>query len=216
MVNLGQVTEWIKKGDTDALRKVLQEQPEIVQTNSPTGVSLLQFAAYCRNNEAITLLRPLSEPISFFEATSIGDFEAMESALKSDPNLLNTHSIDGFTGLGFASFFGHVELVRFLLSEGASPNIPAANAISVSPIHSACAASNYEIAKLLLEAGANPNVKQQQDLTPLHSAAHHRELALVQLLLSYHADISARSTQGQTPAQMAQEVGWDEGVSLLS
>ena len=55
--------------------------------------------------------------------------------------------------------------------------------------------------RLLLEAGADPNVRQQGGYTPLHTAAHSEDLELIQLLLAHGADRDARRRRGQDPAR---------------
>ncbi len=209
MITIDQACELIKGGEIQKLQFAINQDTELVRTTTSMGVSLLQFAAYCGSKEAIAILRPLSEPISYFEAASIGARDSVEEWLHSEPELLNTPGPDGFTALGLASFFGHQGIATLLLEHSAGPNVPAANSIGVYPIHSACAVSNYEIAKLLLEAGASPNVKQQRDITPLHSAAHNGQRKLAELLLSFDADRSAKTTEGQTPADMADEAGFE-------
>ena len=45
------------------------------------------------------------------------------------------------------------------------------NVFKVRPIHSAAAVRDRTSVRLLLEAGADPNVRQQGGYTPLHTAA---------------------------------------------
>jgi ankyrin repeat protein len=45
----------------------------------------------------------------------------------------------------------------------------------------------YEIAKLLLEAGAEPNARQQDEYTPLMAADQHRDQRLRELLVEHGA-----------------------------
>lgn len=215
MIDANQLVEWIKTNANDEVRTALERWPELAASPTPMGISLLQFSAYCRNKGAIEILRPLVGEITFFEAASIGELETIQQLAKANSELLNGQGPDGFSGLGLACFFQHPELVQFLLQQGADPNIAAANGIGVYPIHSACAVSDYGITAMLLDGGANPNVKQQRDITPLHSAAHNGQLELAQLLLQHGADISVLTTEGQTPADMAAEAGFEELRNLL-
>ena len=59
---------------------------------------------------------------------------------------------------------------------------------------------NYELAQLLLEHGADPNVSALNS-TPMGSAAAAGQVEMVELLLRYHADINP--TTGVTPLYLA-------------
>jgi ankyrin repeat protein len=69
----------------------------------------------------------------------------------------------------------------------------------VHPIHSACAVRDHESVRALLEAGADPNVRQQGGLTPLHAAAHHGDTELADLLLKHGADPELADDSGKAP-----------------
>jgi uncharacterized protein len=55
------------------------------------------------------------------------------------------------------------------------------------PLHSAAATGDpearFELAKLLLEHGADPNARQQDDFTPLMAAEHNGDERLRRLLV---------------------------------
>jgi ankyrin repeat protein len=63
--------------------------------------------------------------------------------------------------------------------------------MKVMPLHSAVAADDpeaqYELAKLLLEAGAEPNARQQDDYTPLMAADQSGDQRLARLLEQHGA-----------------------------
>jgi uncharacterized protein len=164
------ITDIIKTGDTNHLKEILTEEPSIADSKTESGISLLLYAVYCRNIEAIDIIKKHKKhDLDIFEATSTGDSKTVKQLLAQNPELLNTFSFDGFTLLGLASYFGHFNLVKLLLEKGADPNIPSNNQFRVAPLHSACSISNNEIAELLLLNGANVNARQLQDYTPLHS-----------------------------------------------
>jgi ankyrin repeat protein len=129
--------------------------------------------------------------LDVFEATALGRTDRLRELLAEDPSLANAWAEDGFQPLGLASFFGHAEAARLLVERGAEVNSASRNAMKVMPLHSAVAARDpqvrYEIAQLLLEAGADPNARQQDDYTPLMAADQHGDERLRELLVAHGA-----------------------------
>jgi ankyrin repeat protein len=56
-----------------------------------------------------------------------------------------------------------------------------------------------EIVKLLLEYGAEVNVRNENGETPLHSASTNGQFEITNLLLKNEADVNARNENGETP-----------------
>lgn len=210
-----EIIELIKTGKNNLLREKLQDNSSIATVKTEQGISLLQFAAYCRNQLAIDIIRSYLKEIDILEAASIGEKDSLIRLIEKEPDKINLFSIDGFTPLGLASFFGHKELVKILLNNEADPNIAANNSFKVTPLHSACAVSNYEIAQLLIKNGADVNAKQMQGVTPLHSAAHNGQTNLVRLLINNGANINSKMDDGQTPLSMAIEKEFNETIAVL-
>ncbi len=214
-MNMEEIIELIKTGNNDLLEHKLNDNPALADSKTEQGISLLQFAAYCRNGFAVEILKKNKQQLDIFEAASIGDTETISQLLDKAPTLLNSFSPDGFTVLGLASFFGHLSLVKLLLNKGANPNIASNNQFKVAPIHSACATSNLNIAELLIKHGADINAKQMKGVTPLHSTAHNGQTKLSKLLIDNGADINAKMDDGQTPLFMANEKGFQETADLI-
>jgi ankyrin repeat protein len=126
-----------------------------------------------------------------FEAAAVGWTDRVRELLDQDPALANAWAEDGFQPLGLASFFGHVEAARLLVERGAEVNSASRNEMKVMPLHSAAATGDpdarYELATLLLEAGADPNARQQDDYTPLMAAGQRGDERLRELLLAHGA-----------------------------
>ena len=78
--------------------------------------------------------------------------------------MANAFGDDGFHPLGLACFFGHPEAARLLLERGADVNTLSTNEhVQTAAIHAAAAAggdeaTRYELVKLALEHGADPNL----------------------------------------------------------
>jgi ankyrin repeat protein len=134
-----------------------------------------------------------SDPeLDVFEAAAVGNTERLRELLDEDPPLANAWARDGFQPLGLASFFGQTAAVRLLLERGAEVNSASRNEMQVMPLHSAAATGDaearYEIAKLLLEHGADPNARQQDDFTPLMAADQTGDERLRELLIEHGAE----------------------------
>jgi uncharacterized protein len=125
--------------------------------------------------------------LDVFEASALGRTERVRELLDDDPGLANAWAEDGFQPLGLASFFGHPDVARALVDRGAEVNSASRNDMKVMPLHSAAAthdpAVRYELAKLLLDAGADANARQQDEYTPLMAADQHGDTRLRELLL---------------------------------
>src|ERR671937_2195069 len=129
--------------------------------------------------------------VNVFEASALGRTERLRELLDADPSLANAWADDGFQPLGLASFFGNANAARVLLDHGADVNSASRNQMKVMPLHSAAAAQDpdvrYEISKLLLEAGADPNARQQDEYTPLMAADQQGDPRVRELLVSHGA-----------------------------
>lgn len=88
---------------------------------------------------------------------------------------------------------GKVEVVRFLLENGADPNQHKGLPLKI------CSSSSgppLEAIKLLLDKGANPNLWEKE--SPLHFAASSARPDVVKLMLEKGADVNARNEKGNT------------------
>jgi ankyrin repeat protein len=70
-----------------------------------------------------------------------------------------------------------------------------------------CCCNTSEVARILIDHGADVNYADKDDWTPLHQAVHKRDTALVKLLLSAGADFKIRTTDdGLTIEERMQHV----------
>jgi ankyrin repeat protein len=215
IMSLELLEKYIKTGDAAALSDLLESNPGLVKVKTTQLISPLMLSCYYKNPElSDIILKYVPEP-DIHEAAACGMFKSLAKIVYSDPELINTFSEDGFTPLGLASFFEHEDTARYLLLKGAEVNVHSKNDLHVYPIHSAVAANNADITKILLEAGAEVNVVQQLGYTPLHSAAFHGNVEIIILLLEAGADIKAKTDEGKTPADVAEEKGFKEIAGVL-
>jgi len=76
----------------------------------------------------------------------------------------------------------------------------------VTPLHVAVAIQNLEIARFLLEHGADVNARDAEGRAPLHFAVNRRDLDLMRLLLETKAEPNAKDNAGQTPLALASSI----------
>jgi ankyrin repeat protein len=145
--------------------------------------------------------------LTVWEAAALGRDAVVRELIRTDPSRVNAWSVDGWTPLALAAFFGSPPAVRLLLDAGADVHAVARNPMLVQPLHAAVASRNAESVRLLLERGADPNARQQIGYTPLMGAAQSGLDEVVSMLLARGADPSAASDKGETAASLAAERG---------
>jgi len=154
-------------------------------------LSELLQAVYRGDQARVDELLAAGPELDVFEAAAVGRVDRLRTLLDEDATLANAWAEDGFQPLGLASFFGHADAARLLVERGAEVNSASRNDLKVMPLHSAVAEKDpeirYEIAKLLLEHGADPNARQQDDFTPLMAADQQGDDRLRALLVEHGA-----------------------------
>ena len=206
----------IHQGDLTAVDRLISEDRTLVNSQDSQGLSAVLTAAYHQQPEIVGLLIKRRPKLSLYDACAIGRLDRVKAILKRKPRLLNEFSPDGFQPLGLAAFFGHTDVARFLIESGADVDTPSQNGLKVTPLNSATAGRHYEIAMLLLERGANPNMRQSGDFVPLHAAAQNGQIEMVKILLQYGADKELKSADGRTARDLALENGHKIVVEVLA
>jgi len=193
----------VTEGDAAKVRELLKKKPSLAKTKGRDGVSALLQAVYRGRDEVVNLLLASGMKLDIFEASATGRTERVRALLKSKPALANAFAPDGFTPLGLAAFFGHVEAVQVLLDGGAKVNVSSRNALKAVPLRSAAVAGHLDIARLLIARGADVNARGEGGETPLHEVAGVGRVEFARLLLEHGADINARGDDGKTPLTVA-------------
>jgi hypothetical protein len=151
-------------------------------------------------------------PIALMRAISAGDAETVAALLKADPRLaINRNS--SHTPLQWAAVCNQPQIVRLLLDNGATADV---NVIlgERSALGFAADRGAVGIIKMLVAAGADPNLRDANRRTALHSEAPVAAEA-VQALIAAGADPNLTDNHGRTPLHMAAASGRPPAIQAL-
>ncbi|XP_023407965.1 DNA-binding protein RFXANK isoform X5 [Loxodonta africana] len=133
------------------------------------------------------------------------EVSALPATLDWD-NLVNKPDEHGFTPLIWASAFGEIETVRFLLEWGADPHILAKERESALSL--ASMGGYTDIVGLLLERDVDINIYDWNGGTPLLYAVRGNHVKCVEALLARGADLTTEADSGYTPMDLAVALGY--------
>ena len=215
-MSMQKLEEYITNGDADGLMDLLIVDPALATGTTSHQISPLMLSCYYKMPQITDVLLKAIDDINLYEAASSGQFDKVADLVGSQPHKIDDYTNDGFTALGLACYFGQFEVARYLIEKGADINLPSQNGFNVYPIHSAAAGNYTDILRLLIQSGAQVNVKQQAGSTPLHAAAQYGNLDMLIILLEHGADVNVRMEGGKLPADIAREKGFSEISEILA
>ena len=194
-VGASDIFEAAKKGDTDALRVLLANDPSILNSKDKEG----------------------NTPI--FHAVAGEQVKTVRFLLAKGSKVTATDT-DGVTPLHVAAVVGNAIIAKLLLDSGA--NIDAVTIQGITPLHWSAYYGSNEVAQVLIKYGAALNAREKTGNTPLHMAMRMRislskdasgktqaqmivndKVAL--LLLENGAELNPLNQKGQTPLDFAIE-----------
>jgi len=206
----------IQAGDKEKVEQLLRKTPNLILAKDKNKLSPVMIAMYYHKFEIAEMLLDRMVALTVYEAAATGKMVHIISNLARKPELVNAYSEDGFQPLGLAAYFGHKEVVDYLIKAGAAVNSRSKNDLEVTPLQSAVAGGHLEVVRLLLDAGASPNVQDRGGYTPLHVAAQNGDIEIVHSLLFGGADMEARSKKKELPLDIALKAGHKEVADLLN
>jgi uncharacterized protein len=134
--------------------------------------------------------------LDVFEAAALGETAQLRELLDGDPMRANAFGEDGFHPLGLACFFGRLDAARLLLERGAVVNALSRNEhIQTAAIHASAASgetgadesTRYDLVRLVLEHGADPNLPQAGGFRAIDAARQNGDERVERLLKEYGA-----------------------------
>ena len=207
--------EAIKEGNKDEVEHCLNLDPGLIHAKE-NGLSPIMVAAYHHEPAIASFLADKTVAITIFEASATGKINNVIRLLARDPQLVNAYSQDGFQPLGLACYFGHLETAEYLIKAGAPINSVSRNGLKAAPLQSATAAGHEKIVRMLLQLGADPNIREGNGYTPLHAAAQNKDIDMIHTLIYGGADLTVAGDDGKTSLDLAVETNDQATIALLA
>src|SRR5262245_36471381 len=141
--------------------------------------------------------------VEMFYAAREGNISRIRSIMQEVPGVTFIYDQHGNTALNMASYFGHTEIVDFILENGGGELINFKNEGGYSPLYSASQMGRLITVGRLLAKGADVNAGNRIGSTPLHAAAENGHEEVVLALIKNGALVSIKATDGAAPLYLA-------------
>ncbi|SRR6266567_5861374 len=209
-----QIFDVIRAGDVARLSALIAADRTVVNIRSEKGYSPVLIAQYHHQADCLAVLLAARPVLDIWDAASVGATARVAELLDADATLLNAYSGDGFFPLALAAFFGYPETVKLLLARGADVGQAARNPMKIQALHSAVT-NSLETVKMLVEAGAPVNAKQDKGWAPLHEAVNRGDVEMTRYLLAHGADPKQQNDDGKSAIGLAADKGNQDILKLL-
>jgi ankyrin repeat protein len=180
------------------------------------NLELLEYCLWTSECGLSSFFSSSSSPLTLAVAAAVASAADRRGANNAHGHLLGG-LFDGEVPLHWAASGGSVEAVEYLLRR----NPLDVNAVSCSgrtPLYMASIRGHANVVAVLLEHGADVNVKvaRNHGSTPLIAACSHGHLAVAELLLAHRAiNLHGVTTKGRSALHVASADGWLDIVKLL-
>jgi ankyrin len=164
-------------GVLPVVQRLLERGVAVDTREQHFGQTALMFAARAGHADIVAAL--LGKGAQPNVATTVG----------ATPAFIPPNSVPGF-GFGVGILRGGVPADR-----GRREPTPG----GMTPLHYAARHNHVEVAKLLLQAGANVNAREANEITPLLMAISNDNMAVAHFLLGHGGDVNAVDWYGRSP-----------------
>lgn len=155
----------------------------------------------------------LCEAIKKYRNTPDIAVAVIRAMIEHGASIHATSSQDGWTVLHQAAQYYSIEVMQFLIDEGADINWT--TIYRLTPLHRAVVLHNTDAIHALVVAGADVSIAHIDGMTALHIASRNGNLEAVKILVTASVDIDIRDHDGMTPLHHAAAHGYCTVVELL-
>jgi ankyrin repeat protein len=187
----------IAEGRAEVLRLLIERGADLNVRNADGRLPLHDCFELNHDDFATILLEAGATPDACV-AAAYGMHERLEQILKSDPGSANDLAT-GNSPLGWAAYGHQPVSAKILFEHGAIADRAPYDACAWGP---AAMVASTDVARVLMEHGADPNWRDEAGNTAMHRAIQSRIVLdpanFIQLLLDAGADASVRNRAGRT------------------
>jgi ankyrin repeat protein len=189
-----------RAGRVEAVRLLLAHRADVNASEHLRGQTALMWAAAEQHPEVVRTLIEMGAEVA---ARSRSRRQLVSTTNNADYSGVLEVEQGGYTPLLFAARVGDLASATLLLAAGANVNDAAASGTSALVV--AAHSGHRQLAGLLLERGADPNV-QAAGYGALHIAVRRGDIELIRLLLARGANPNARITQGSPGRRVSADI----------
>jgi ankyrin repeat protein len=192
-----------KKKHIDIVRLLLAHGASF-ETKDIWGNSPIETAMSCHRPDIVEALLSGTKNMTIHQAAYIGQWERIEFLLDNGIEI-NAQDEKGRTPLCLAACMGNqLDIVEQLIAGGADVTL---GSKTWTPLYGAIYYSHYDIAKILIDNGADVNIQKHEGMTPLHVAIEFSyqvdPMYIIEHLLTHGARLDIEDESGATPVDTA-------------
>lgn len=155
----------------------------------------------------------MQEKEQLFTDIRNGNLKGVRTKIETHSNWLSSADSRGSTPLLLATYYGHLEIAKYLLDKGAA--VDAVDGSGNTALMGVCFKGHKEIAEVLVKAGANVNHVNSMGATSLIYAATFNKVGIAKILLENGADIRFKDARGNTALDNAKMQEAKEMIELF-
>ncbi|KAK6176232.1 hypothetical protein SNE40_014553 [Patella caerulea] len=182
------------------LSAVSQEGPASTSSSTSSSSGFISGSDNIQENIQEAVLQLLQMGIGskgdLVAAAAQGDLPLVQKLVTQDPSKVD-NMVKEKTALQMACYKGHDKIVKYLISNNASPEL--ADNDGDTPLHLAVSGTQFRVVKLLCEKGVNVNQVNKKRQTPFHLAVCHNNYEIAEYLVNKNCDVNTQDEDGDTP-----------------
>lgn len=137
---------------------------------------------------------------NIFDACRQGNLDIVVKLYAIDENSINVEEESGYTPLVLACYYGHEDIVEFLLDKVNTLNDKTSYG---SPLMAATVKGYDNIVDLLLAHKVDPNITDEQGVTAAHYAVLFKNYTIVEKLVNANADFTIKNNVNKSALDYA-------------